>query len=67
MAEVKKGFLKRLREELGMKVFRIDSPCIYCGENMRVAPGQIAYFHRKCRTEGRLLVKKSMITSGTRI
>lgn len=54
------GFKKQLRELLGIKVFRFNSPCLYCGQNMRVAPGQLAYFHRKCRTQGRELVKKSL-------
>lgn len=54
-----KGLKKLYRDAVGVKVFRFDSPCIYCGENMRVAPGQIAYFHRKCRTKGRELVRNS--------
>jgi len=57
--ETKGGFLKRLRAEMGIKVFRFNSPCILCGKNMRVAPGQIAYFHKECRTKGRELVKRA--------
>ena len=53
------GIRKQLREALGIRVFRVDSPCLLCGKNMRVAPGQIAYYHAECRTEGRKLVRKS--------
>ena len=52
------GFRKIMRDALGIRVFRVDSPCILCKENMRVAPGQFAMFHGKCRTKGRILLKK---------
>lgn len=32
---------------------RFKKPCQYCGEPIFVSPGQIAYFHRQCRTYGR--------------
>lgn len=59
---LKGGFKKLVREALGINVFRFNSPCLLCGEDMRVAPGQLAYFHRKCRTKGRELVRKSKIS-----
>lgn len=55
----KGGFRKVLREMLDIKVFRFNSPCLLCGKDMRVAPGQIAYYHKECRTKGRLLVRKA--------
>jgi len=55
------GFKKRLRDELGIRVFRFNSPCLLCGKNMRVAPGQIAYFHAECRTKGRELMRRAKV------
>ena len=62
LVEQKKGGRnKQIREAMGIRVFRFNSPCLLCGEDMRVAPGQVAYYHAGCRTEGRKLVRKSHV------
>lgn len=34
---------------------RIGRPCLHCGKDMKVSIGQLAYWHKECRTEGRRL------------
>ena len=55
------GFNKQVRDEQGIRVFRFNSPCLLCGKDMRVAPGQIAYFHAECRTKGRELMRRAKV------
>lgn len=42
---------KALKKSMNIK--RFQEPCKYCGQPMFVSVGQIAYFHRACRTKGR--------------
>jgi len=55
------GFNKQVRDEQGIRVFRFNSPCLLCGKDMRVASGQIAYFHKECRTKGRELMRRAKV------
>ena len=37
---------------------RTKMSCNHCGESMLLSEGQIAYWHKECRSEGRRLKRK---------
>ena len=43
--------------EVKEKLEKPTKNCYLCKEKLNVTKGQIVYWHKKCRKEGRLLIK----------